>query len=102
MIAYWSLLQDVSELSATLKLALARATHSTVEGACYLSTIKCNFIKSLTAQAMLHRLLATNSESRRMSAESALEVVSVAESLTEDEYLFIDVVIGVSHSCLTL
>lgn len=101
MSVYGGLLTDISDLSATLKLALVRTTQLAVEGPCYSSTIKCTLIKSLTAQAMLHRLLVTNGESRRMAAESVLEVVSVAEAFSDEEYLFMELTVGVSHSCFT-
>lgn len=95
MARYWALLRDVSELAANMKLAYIRAAYSADE-LCHFSTLKSTLIKSLTAKAMVHWLLDNLDQSRRFAAESVCEIAAVTESLADEEYHLLDVVVSVS------
>jgi hypothetical protein len=53
-------------------------------------------VTTLAAKALLHNLLGTHEESRRMAIDSIRDMTSCTEGITLDELEFMDPVVGIS------
>lgn len=91
---YQTLLDCPADLMGTVQIALACS--QSVTGPSEISTLKTTLLKVLVAEAILQRLMGDDPISRRAAAENVLEIVRLTESFGEEDYLFLDVIAGVS------
>ncbi|TFY58485.1 hypothetical protein EVJ58_g6386 [Rhodofomes roseus] len=94
---YWGHLEDVLEHNSTLTVSTLKSSfggHRELE-----LTLKMCTIMSLTAAAELHRLLASHHpDSRAKCLSTALEVVGITKELRDDDYHFLDPILGTCWS----
>ncbi|KAH9951341.1 hypothetical protein B0H21DRAFT_718585 [Amylocystis lapponica] len=94
---YWNLMEEVSEHISSLNTSMLKATffHHREHGL----VLKLCLIITLTASAELHRLLANNHiESRLKCLDMVFEIVGISRSLQDDDYIFLDPVLGICWS----
>ena len=92
---YWSLLEEVSEHLANLTPSMLKATFFRHRE--HGLALKLCTIISLTAAAELHRLLSSQHvESRLKCLDKVFEIVGITRSLKDDDYIFLDPILGVS------
>ncbi|KZT68973.1 hypothetical protein DAEQUDRAFT_765761 [Daedalea quercina L-15889] len=94
---YWELLEDVLEHNATLTVSTLKTSFNGNSEMAL--TLKMCTIVSLTAAAELHRLLAGHHlDSRSKCLNTALEIVNITKELRDDDYHFLDPVLGTCWS----
>jgi len=97
---YWRILEEVSEHIAVLTpLMLKTTAGSDWERGL---ALKLCILVSLTAAAELHRLLAhQHAESRLRCLDAVFEIVSITKTLKDDDYIFLDPILGVRGTPLS-
>jgi hypothetical protein len=81
---YWLLIEEANELSATLTTAMLRATFNSEDlDREHAISLKCALMTTLTAKASLHMLLSGHDESRKMSFDTACQIVSITDQLQD-------------------
>ncbi|PCH38214.1 hypothetical protein WOLCODRAFT_136105 [Wolfiporia cocos MD-104 SS10] len=94
---YWDLLEEVSDHIATLSPSMMKMSFYNQRG--HALALKVCMIVSLTASAELHRLLAGHlPESRLKCIDTVFEIVSVTRGLKDEDYIFLDPILGTCWS----
>lgn len=80
--AYWALLEEVIETEGTLSSAVLRVTVNTSPlDREHEISLKCSLMTALCAKIVLHHLLPSHTESRKMSLDTGCQVVTIMEQL---------------------
>ncbi|KZT11368.1 uncharacterized protein LAESUDRAFT_740887 [Laetiporus sulphureus 93-53] len=98
---YWELLEDVSDHIGHLSPMLLKTGFFRQRE--FALALRMCLIVSLTAAAELHRLLANHhTESRLKSINVILEIVALTKGLQDEDYIFLDPILGVCWSMVAI
>ncbi|KAH9934758.1 uncharacterized protein B0H18DRAFT_1114616 [Fomitopsis serialis] len=96
---YWELMENVLEHISTLTVSTLKSSFGGQRELAL--ALKMCTIVSLTAAAELHRLLAGHHpDSRTKCLNTALEIISITKELRDDDYHFLDPILGTCWSMI--